>query len=87
MQPNFGFSEDYSFFHTSNMIRPNFINFLNFPKLDGIDHLRIFKHWAQHVFYATQSRRTTRLCATPSSSVARHGFILTIPYSTGLHHG
>jgi hypothetical protein len=43
MRPNFGFSEDYCYFHTANAFHPNFsefhLIFLNFLKIDEIGHL------------------------------------------------
>jgi hypothetical protein len=56
MRLNFSFLEGSCSFQTSNVIRPNFSEFhrifLNFLKIDRIDHLwifcsaRIFKHWS-----------------------------------------
>jgi hypothetical protein len=89
MRPNFGFSEDYCSFHTSNAIRPNFSEFhrifLNFSKIDRIGHLRFFLLRTNFQTPLTAFHHNVIQMITHSHSLLTH-FKHYLP-AWGLHHG
>jgi hypothetical protein len=82
MRPNFNFLKDHCSFHTSNMIRSNFNEFIDFSffqKINRISHLHFF--FAAHEFSNTARRSVQSWSLLASNAWCFFDFFLHFPAS------